>query len=90
MEKNLDDVKLCVDCKYLSDGGFNLCHSPKNGFSVVDGTPKPVMAVVSRSNRVWSLHDQQHVEMCGPEGKFFEPRESVHFIKRMFWFWFKK
>lgn len=93
MQPSVNEAKLCIDCKYLSEGGFGLCESPRNGFSVVDGKPKSVLARVSRADKVISLKDYSRLESCGPEGRFFEPKPSkkcINIFKRLIAFLYKK
>ena len=93
MQPSLNEAKLCIDCKHFSEGGFGLCDSPRNGFSVIDGKPKSVLARVSRADRVISLKDYSRLESCGPEGRFFEPKPHVkgmNLFKKMVAILFKK
>lgn len=68
-----DDVKLCVECRYLSSGRFGLCFAPENGISPVNGTIRPVIAYHARSD----FHKNVGLSHtgCGPEGRFFKPIE---------------
>jgi hypothetical protein len=69
-----DNLKLCKDCKHLSAGGFNLCNSPQNGVSFLDGKPRVVLAQVSRMDKIISLDNYSKVASCGMDAKFFEPK----------------
>ena len=57
-------MKLCKDCKYMT--GVDICVHPNNGVSLVYGEPKPEFCTSNRKHRA-----------CGPDGKWFEPKETV-------------
>ena len=69
-------MKLCKDCRNLSNGGIrNVCFSPNNGLSKVHGHPKPASPELSRENELW----------CGPDAKWFvEKPEQKSLWQRIF------
>jgi len=62
-------LKLCKDCKYLSDVIFSDCLKAPKGRSRVDGRQKHETASLQRDywNIVWWR--------CGKKGRFWEPKE---------------
>jgi hypothetical protein len=65
MDKSIEPIKLCVDCKHFGTRlGFDFCDSPANGISPVNGRPKPKFAEFERS---------EVYGKCGPAGINFEP-----------------
>lgn len=71
MDKSIEPIKLCVDCKHLSRLKFS-CLNPANGISAVDGQPNPKIAVLERTE----LYGK-----CKPAGVNFEPID-VQVVKR--------
>lgn len=59
-------MKICRNCKFESHG---TCYHPCLGIDVVSGSQKSDYCIMRRSGL-----DQR----CGPEGKQFEPRETIH------------
>lgn len=69
MDKSIEPIKLCVDCKHFGIRlGFDFCDSPANGISSVNGRPKPKFADFERS---------EVYGKCGPAGINFEPIEPI-------------
>lgn len=70
-------MKLCKDCKYC-DGG--LCRSPKN-LAIDRSTGEKVVRWISfcsvhRSGGLASFILAVPFRICGPQGKWFEPKEK--------------
>ena len=73
-------MKLCKDCKHFVNRRFGLCQTPKLGVDPVHGTPNDKFAMLMRG-------DYHHIETCGPEGRWWEPKpaEPVKGFWQKFW-----
>ena len=58
-------MNFCLDCKHYIKP--NLCVSPVNHTSPVDGGPKPLFANLCRTYSDLG-------NSCGPDGKYFEAK----------------
>ena len=64
-------MKFCTDCQYFSGGHLaNLCKSPQNGVSVIDGSVKTRFAGASRAL-------QYDGDGCGPDAIFWVQKSQV-------------
>jgi hypothetical protein len=69
-------MKLCKDCKHFNNHTLTLtCTAPSNGINFVTGKPKTFWCHTSRNT----------AELCGYEGKYFEPKEEKPFKPVSWW-----
>lgn len=72
-------MKYCTDCQFFSGGHLaNLCKSPQNGMSLIDGSPTVRWAHANRSG-----FSEKH---CG-ENAVFWVEKAVNPKKPWYKFW---
>ena len=70
-------MKLCKDCKFYEnfrlDKSLSYCRNPKsNDYSIDPVTGKQKYAFCKHERE-----DKNISSICGPDGKFFEPKKSI-------------
>ena len=82
-----DDIeRTCANCRHKKssfglDSSFWICKSPKNRRKISDNIGGS-LTILKLCKFVRDQNTCGEDELCGPDGKWFEPKE-----KRRFWFW---
>lgn len=84
------EQKFCRDCKWIDEDGYSdrYCLNPKLGYNIITGEVKEVFCESIRVNFYNNNGYKKErgfnpdFEFCGPEGKWFEPKEE----KKKNWF----